>query len=195
MVRGCPALVLAAGASERLGQPKALVEVGSTTLVGLAVRRLLDAGCAPVVVVTRQSLHFDVMKEALNATVVVNKEPENGRTGTVQCGLLSLMGDKGRTPRRVLIAPVDRPGWTTEHARSLIQQNTTSTLAFQGRAGHPLLLHAPDIEAVLSAPPETPLRNLFKPELIEATAPHIGLNIDTPVDLVLLKELESALLS
>ncbi|MFB1004896.1 MAG: NTP transferase domain-containing protein [Candidatus Poseidoniaceae archaeon] len=195
MVRGCPALVLAAGASKRLGQPKALVEVGSTTLVGLAVQRLLDAGCAPVVVVTRQSLHFEVMKEALNATVVVNKEPEKGRTGTVQCGLLSLMGDKGRTPRRVLIAPVDRPGWTTEHVRSLMQQSATSTLAFQGRAGHPLLLHDPDIAAVLSAPAETPLRDLFKPELVEAAAPHIGLNIDTPADLILLRGLESVLLS
>ena len=195
MVRGCPALVLAAGASKRLGQPKALVEVGSTTLVGLAVQRLLDAGCAPVVVVTRQSLHFEVMKEALNATVVVNKEPEKGRTGTVQCGLLSLMGDKGRTPRRVLIAPVDRPGWTTEHVRSLMQQSATSTLAFQGRAGHPLLLHDPDTAAVLSAPAETPLRDLFKPELVEAAAPHIGLNIDTPADLILLRGLESVLLS
>ncbi|MBT3452965.1 MAG: NTP transferase domain-containing protein, partial [Euryarchaeota archaeon] len=51
MAKGCPALVLAAGASKRLGQPKALVEIGTTTLVGLAVRRLFAAGCEPVVVV------------------------------------------------------------------------------------------------------------------------------------------------
>ena len=48
MAKGCPALVLAAGASKRLGQPKALVEIGTTTLVGLAVRRLFAAGCEPV---------------------------------------------------------------------------------------------------------------------------------------------------
>ena len=43
MVKGCPAFVLAAGASVRLGQPKALVPVADTTLVGLAVRRLIAA--------------------------------------------------------------------------------------------------------------------------------------------------------
>ena len=82
MASGCPALVLAAGASQRLGQPKALVEVGSTTLVGLAVKRLLDAGCSPVVVVTRQELQFDVMLQSMDATVVVNADPDAGRTGT-----------------------------------------------------------------------------------------------------------------
>lgn len=194
MVRGCPALVLAAGASTRLGQPKALVAVGPTTLVGLAVRRLLQAGCTPVVVVTRQSLQFEIMTKAVDATVVVNKKPEQGRTGSVQCGIMALMADKGRMPRRVVIAPVDRPGWLTHDARLLLSQATTSTLAYDGRSGHPLLLHDPDIEAVLAAPPQTPLRDLIAPQLVQGSCPHIGLNIDTPEDLESLLRLESVLL-
>ena len=189
MPRGCPALVLAAGASTRLGQPKALVPVGSHTLVGLAVQRLLDAGCSPVVVVTRQSLQFEVMKQALGASVIVNINPELGRTGTVQQGLLSLMGDKGRTPRKVIIAPVDRPGWRMEHVRALVEQERTSTLAYKQRPGHPLLLHSPDVEAVLAAPPETPLRDLISPHLVEVNAPNIALNIDRPEDLLILQDL------
>ena len=93
MVKGCPAFVLAAGASVRLGQPKALVPVADTTLVGLAVRRLIAAGCSPVYVITRQSLQFEVMLQCEGATVVVNKVPEQGRTGTLQQGLLAAMGD------------------------------------------------------------------------------------------------------
>ena len=194
MARGCPALVLAAGASKRLGNPKALVEVGTTTLVGLAVRRLLAAGCEPVVVVTRQSLQFDVMTQALNATVIVNPDPEAGRTGSVQRGLLALMGDKGRTPRKVIIAPVDRPGWSTEHAVQLMQHEVTANLSCGGKKGHPLLLHDPDIERILAANPTTPLRELIRPQACDVNAPHLSLNIDTPHDLEMLAAVQHALL-
>lgn len=194
MAKGCPALVLAAGASKRLGHPKALVKVGTTTLVGLAVRRLLAAGCEPVVVVTRQSLQFDVMTQALNATVIVNPDPEAGRTGSVQRGLLALMGDKGRTPRKVIIAPVDRPGWSTEHAVQLMQHEVTANLSCGGRKGHPLLLHDPDIEHILAANPTTPLRDLIQPQACDVDAPHLSLNIDTPDDLDTLAAVQRALL-
>ena len=194
MPRGCPALVLAAGASKRLGHPKALVAVGTTTLVGLAVRRLLAAGCEPVVVVTRQSLQFEVMTQSLNATVIVNPDPEAGRTGSVQRGLLALMGDKGRTPRKVIIAPVDRPGWSTEHAVQLMQHEVTTNLSCGGTKGHPLLLHDPDIERILAANPTTPLRDLIRPQACDVDAPHLSLNIDTPEDLDTLAEVQRALL-
>jgi molybdenum cofactor cytidylyltransferase len=194
MARGSPAIVLAAGASKRLGQPKAMVPIGGTTLVGLAVQRLREAGCTPIVVVTRRSLHFEITIEALGAVVVVNNQPEDGRTGSIQRGLLSLMGDKGRTPRKVIVAPVDRPGWKKEHVRALMEQETTSTLCSQGRKGHPLMLVGEDIERVLASPPETPLRDQIRPRLVEVDAPHMGLNIDTEADLLALKEAEPALL-
>ena len=194
MTKGCPALVLAAGASKRLGQPKALVEIGATTLVGLAVRRLLAAGCEPVVVVTRQSLQFEVMTQALNATVVVNVDPEAGRTGSVQRGLLALMGDKGRTPRKVIIAPVDRPGWSTEHVVQLMEHDATANLSYGGKNGHPLLLHDPDVERILAANANAPLRDLIRPQPCTVDAPHLSLNIDTPNDLDALAEVQLALL-
>jgi CTP:molybdopterin cytidylyltransferase MocA len=193
MASGCPALVLAAGASRRLGQPKALVGVGSTTLVGLAVKRLLDAGCTPVVVVTRQELQFDVMTQSMDATVVVNADPEAGRTGTVQRGLLTLMGDKGRVPRKVIIAPVDRPGWSKDHVVRLMEQEQSSNLSSNGRRGHPLLIHSNDIEQILASDPETPLRHLIHAQPCDVDAPYLALNIDTPEDLRLLEEAKDAL--
>ena len=41
MAKLCPAVILAAGASQRLGQPKSLVEVGDSTLVGIAYQKLV----------------------------------------------------------------------------------------------------------------------------------------------------------
>jgi CTP:molybdopterin cytidylyltransferase MocA len=158
--------------------------------VGLAVRRLIAAGCSPVYVITRQSLQFEVMLQCEGATVVVNKDPEQGRTGTLQQGLLAAMGDTGRLPRRVIIAPVDRPGWDVTHVRQLLSQSTTSTLACNGKLGHPLIVHSPDVETVLAAPPETPLRDLIAPDCVEVNAPHLSLNIDTQQDLTLLESID-----
>ena len=45
------AVVLAAGASTRLGEPKQLIEIGGETLLERAIRVAREAGCTPIVVV------------------------------------------------------------------------------------------------------------------------------------------------
>ena len=194
MAKLCPAVILAAGASQRLGQPKSLVPIGNTTLVGLAYQKLVKAGCSPVLIVTRSELSVAIMQAAVGSTVLVNASPEQGRTGSIQCGLLSLAGDKGRMPKRVLIAPVDRPGWGVSDVQSLLLAQRSSTLSSNGRRGHPLLLDEQAINSVLAALPEQPLRDLVNFEEVIVNAPLLGLNIDTPEDIDMLKQNESSLL-
>jgi CTP:molybdopterin cytidylyltransferase MocA len=194
MVKPCPAVILAAGASQRLGQPKSLVAVGKTTLVGLAYQKLAKAGCSPILIVTRSELSVQIMQAAIGSTVIVNSAPEEGRTGSIQCGILSLAGDKGRMPRRVVIAPVDRPGWTVEHVKSLLLTESSSTLASNGRRGHPLLLDSDAIQSVLAAPTQSSLRDLVSFDEVVVDGPLLGLNIDQPDDLILLKQHELSLL-
>ncbi len=194
MAKSCPAVILAAGASQRLGEPKSLVAVGDTTLVGLAYQKLVKAGCSPVVIVTRSELSVQIMQATLGSIVLVNSDPEEGRTGSIQCGILSLAGDKGRMPRRLIIAPVDRPGWRIEHVKSLLLEESSSTLASNGRRGHPLLLDAEAIQSVLAASAQSPLRELVSFEEVVVDGPLLGLNIDHPDDLILLKQHESSLL-
>ena len=55
------AIVLAAGASKRLGSPKALIEVKGQTLVELVCSKLQNAGLS-VTVVTRKSLKQKIKK-------------------------------------------------------------------------------------------------------------------------------------
>ena len=194
MAKPCPAVILAAGASQRLGEPKSLVAVGDTTLVGLAYQKLVKAGCSPVVIVTRSELSVQIMQATVGSIVLVNSDPEEGRTGSIQCGILSLAGDKGRMPRRLIIAPVDRPGWKIEHVKSLLLEESSSTLASNGRRGHPLLLDAEAIQSVLAASAQSPLRELVSFEEVVVDGPLLGLNIDHPDDLILLKQHESSLL-
>jgi len=176
MAKGVPAIVLAAGASSRLGQPKALVEWNDETLVGRSVRLLQESGCHPIIVVTRSELQIDVMLSCPEATIIVNPKPEDGRTGSLQVGLLSLASELGRTPRRVLIAPVDRCGWNRETVSVLLECHSNTS---PSPSGHPLLLC--EIDKVLSLSKDASLREQL--EITRISAPGEHMNIDTPDDL------------
>ena len=80
-----PAVVLAAGFSRRLGRPKALVEVNGRPLVVWVVDRLLTAGCLPVVVVNAD-IEPQVRSMVPHAPIVVNEDPDAGRTGSLHVG-------------------------------------------------------------------------------------------------------------
>ena len=80
------AIILAAGSSERLGMHKALVEVGGMTLIELVGEKLQQANLK-VTIVTRRSLEESIRTLLPEAEIVVNPNPEMGRTGTVQCGI------------------------------------------------------------------------------------------------------------
>lgn len=181
------AVVLAAGASERLGQPKPLVPVpteeGEVPLVRWLVERL-EAMDVEVVVVTRQELVVDVVLALPGRAIVVNPNPEAGRTGSLQCGIKALLDSK-RSPKelRVLVVPVDRPGFSDSTLGILLEAEECCCPAKDGRGGHPLLLMPADIENILQAESDTSLRDLVSPLKLIVSDPHLHLNIDVPSDL------------
>ena len=178
--KGTPAIILAAGASSRLGQPKALVEWTGETLVGRMVRLLAENSCSPIVVVTRRELQVDVMLECPEANIVVNASPEEGRTGSLQIGIMALGEELGRIPSRVLVSPVDRCGWDARTIPVLLEckQNTSPV-----PSGHPLLLC--EVSKVLSLSKNSSLRDNI--EIAKVNAPGQHMNIDTPADLEVLQ--------
>ena len=90
MPTSTPAVILSGGLSERLGQPKALVKVRDQTILSIAVKKLQNVGCNPIIVVVNQTLQFEALVNSNGATVVVNKTPEAGRTGSLKIGLNSI---------------------------------------------------------------------------------------------------------
>ena len=173
---GC--VVLAAGASERLGQPKALVRIGDRCLVEWVVSRLQAHGLEPLVVTNDEII--DDVAASVNCEVVVNPDPESGRTGTLQVGIRHI-GAGAR--RRILVVPVDRPGFSDSTLVTLLDSTVTSCPTQGGRGGHPLLLSAEDAAKVVAGSPSAPLRNLINPIRIEVTDPYLHLNVDRQEDL------------
>ncbi len=192
-----PALVLlAAGASRRLGECKALVDLAGST----PLERLLTAGAAcddgPALVLTGAA--HDELRAALSAPVEVlrNAAWEEGRTGSV------LAAHKARPGRDLCLAPVDVPLVPGRVFELLVAhwmaagQPPRGWLApcYRGRHGHPVVLGREllgDLEEALAHDPELSLRDLRQtadPLLsLESEAPEILDDLDLPTDLARLR--------
>ena len=174
------AIVLTAGASKRLGEPKALVDIHGESLIEILIRKLKGKKLR-IIIVTRVEL-FNEM-EKLGEKVVINTHPESGRTGSIQCGIKELESD------RCLIVPVDRPGFSNATIEKLINLEKTSCPSKNGRGGHPVVLSKEDCEKILSSNPSTPLRDIINPAKIEVDDEFLHLNIDFPKDLKKLRKI------
>ncbi len=183
MTKSIPAIILNSGYSTRLGEPKSLVQVSGKSLLTHAVERLLFAGCSPVVIVVNKELQFDSLMNSKGATIVVNNNPENGRTGSLKVALNSIITESGRIPNAVIMSPIDRPGWKSSHITQLLQAKNSSCLSQSGDKGHPVKLVKSDLVKIINAPDEIPLRDLVKFDNTEVANALLSLNIDTPEDL------------
>ncbi|DAC34853.1 MAG TPA: hypothetical protein D7I05_02985 [Candidatus Poseidoniales archaeon] len=180
------AVVLAGGASRRLGRPKALVDFLDGTVLSTIVERLEAHGVETVVVV-----HPDLVEATadLPCRVVVNPRPDDGRTGSLHLGLAEL-GDQATG---VLICPVDRPGWDESVLEALLNTPGDAVVpAHEGRAGHPLLVRGEALVQIMALAKDAPLRDALPSRtLVEVNAPYLHLNLDQPQDLEALPALQA----
>ncbi|MPY80575.1 MAG: NTP transferase domain-containing protein [Actinophytocola sp.] len=128
-------VLLAAGEGSRLGRPKALVELGGTSLVARGVDVLTQAGCAPVHVVTGAA---DV--ELPGVTLVTNPDWRTGMASSLRAGLASLPDDVDA----VVLALVDQPLITPDAVRRIVAAYRDGARAvvatYDGRQRNPVLL-------------------------------------------------------
>ena len=177
-------MILAAGASRRLGEPKALIEKNGTPLILWMVNRLESKGIKPIIV-TRQELMLDIALCCPERTIVVNSNPDAGRTGTIQCGILHFNSEKKKVrPYRLLMVPIDRPGFSDETLSIIIEQHKCCVPSKDGKGGHPIMLTDKDIQIILSEKnPDKPLRDLVTPEYVEVNDENLHLNLDHQIDI------------
>lgn len=111
-------VVLAAGASRRLGAPKQLAELDGEPLVHRTVRRLAASQCSSVaVVVGARAENIAAAVSNLRPIVLVNEAWEEGIASSIRVGTTwaSAAGYDA-----ILIAVCDQPLLTTAHVDALI---------------------------------------------------------------------------
>jgi molybdenum cofactor cytidylyltransferase len=115
------AMVLAAGASRRLAQPKQLLRHEGETLLNRAVRLANEAGAEPVLVVLGADAERIQAAVALHKTITVfNTQWEMGMATSIHAGLHALQ-EIAPGVAGVLILSCDQPRLRAAHLRVLIE--------------------------------------------------------------------------
>jgi molybdenum cofactor cytidylyltransferase len=116
------AIVLAAGASRRLGQPKQLLMYGGETLLERAIRLATESGAAPVFAVLGANFELICASVPLMdiAITLINDRWEKGISTSIQTGLKALDA-VARQAGATLILSCDQPSLTAHHLRVLIE--------------------------------------------------------------------------
>lgn len=176
-------VLLAAGASARLGRPKQLVEWRGETLVHRAARTACEAGLGPVRVVTGASADAVARAVAdLPVSPVHKPEAAEGLASSIRAGLEGLDSD-------VLLLTCDQPLLTAEHLRALarVRQVTGAPLVasgYDGIVGVPALFSAPLLPELRALRGDQGARSVLRGHPVRAVPlAEGGLDIDTEADL------------
>ncbi len=151
----CPiaGIILSAGASRRMGTPKALLRLEGETFLDRLIR-LFSAHANPIVVVLGS--HADQIRTGIERASLVqfvaNPDPDRGMLSSLQCGLAAAPGAEA-----VMFTPVDHPDVDAATLTKIVQrfQATRAPVVIpehQGQHGHPVLVAQPLIAELLALP-------------------------------------------
>ena len=183
------AVILAAGASSRMGAPKALLPAsGGRSFVQAIVDSARGGGASGGVVVVGLP-HGDAIRKALplGVAAVVNPRPERGMLSSVQAGLQALPS----LAQAALIWPVDVPfvRADTVHAILAAAPGRLVIPVYEGRGGHPIRIPRARFAEVAALDPERGLKALVeaRPDdvlRLSLSDPGLLVDVDTPAEYV-----------
>jgi molybdenum cofactor cytidylyltransferase len=183
---GIAGIILAAGASRRMGRPKALLDYRGETFLARLVR-IFGTVCDPVIVVLGRRAQNGA--EALGphvpspARVVVNPDPDRGQLSSLQIALAAVPPEASG----FLFTLVDCPAVseaTVAAVKLAFEQRSTQCQVviprYRGRRGHPVCAARTLAQEFLALPPTAETRQVIN-HYSEGTAGGIlYLDVDDP---------------
>jgi len=192
-------IVLAAGRSRRMGEPKAFLRLDGRSFLERAVRALREGGCEDVVVVAGPR-EDDVQRQvaetalALGARVAVNGAAGSEQVDSLRIGLRAMREEA----EAAVVSPVDVPGVGAESVAVLIGEHrrTGGEIVIPthgGRHGHPVLFARAAWAELLEADLPDGARTVIHARagagrLVEVPVDALPADVDTPEDLHRLRE-------
>ncbi len=186
-------VLLAAGASSRLGQPKQLLtDAAGTPLVRRSAQVLLDGGCDQVIVVTgaRATEVAAACAGLARTRCVHNPDFVEGMGRSIAAGVAATPADAA-----VLVATCDMPVVDASHVRALLAasdagtRRVASSYAATDEAdalvrGVPALFPASDVAALLALTGDRGARDLLRQnDTLSVFLQDGSLDLDTPADI------------
>jgi molybdenum cofactor cytidylyltransferase len=185
------AVILAAGASTRMGVPKQLLEVAGRSLLLRSVEAALSAPVWPVVVVL--GANAEKIRPALARLPVLvteNAAWAEGMAASIRAGVTTLQ-QFSRHLDAALIALCDQPAFSAEIIAQLIATQRASgrsiaAARYAGRNGAPALFRREHFSTLTSLTGEEGARALLNddPDRVSAIdLPALAVDLDTPADM------------
>src|SRR5258706_8873742 len=184
-------ILLAAGASSRMGRPKMLLPWGNTTVLGHLLQVWQELGAAQIAAVSAAgdaAVNLELDRLGLPPEGrIVNPDPRRGMFSSIQCAGLwkgwqtglthwaIVLGDQPHLPKSTLRALLD---FASDYSAMICQPSRS------GRPRHPVLLPREAFERLAKTEAET-LKQLLERndvKLLEMNEPGLDLDIDRPDD-------------
>ncbi len=187
MAPGVTAVLLAAGESSRMGQPKPLLPWGDLPLVRYQVKALAEAGAGPIVVVLGPTtLDAEAHLAGINGVqAVVNHRAPEGKTTSVRLGVSQVAEDA----EGILLLAVDQPR-SSDIMRRVIDAHLAGDAlithpTYEGRGGHPIVFHSSLALELLAVTEERQgirevvSRHMHRLQRVELGDPMVRLDLNT----------------
>lgn len=186
-------VILAAGASRRMGRPKALLPWGDSTVIGHIIEQWRVLGAMRFGVV-RAPKNEDLVVELNRLGIregdhILNPEPERGMFSSVQCA--SAWRGWEKSIDRVVLTLVDQPHLRRGTLAALMRAVAEEPLRiwqpeFAGRGRHPLVFPRSIFSEIAGASGET-LKDVLKEHRgavsrVPLDDPGLAHDLDTPED-------------
>ncbi len=189
------AIILSAGKSGRLGEPKAFLRMNGETFIYHLIKKL-NKFCNRLVIVfgfeSEKMIHKlisdNVIKSYLDKIrVVVNHYYEDGMFSSIQCGIAEMKDED-----YIIIQQVDQPGlpeeFYSQFITSLEGYVEWMQPSYDGIPGHPIIISRQIAQSILMENSKSTLRDFkkrnihIKTKIFECTFPQIHQDIDTYQD-------------
>ncbi len=189
-------VILAAGASSRMGKDKALLpwppNGSGGTLLSAAIQAFSPFVDLVIVVAGKNVAELTLAIDANAGFAIVNPEPERGQFSSLQCGLREVL-NRGRDA--AIITLVDKPPVKSSTLKKLRGEFDSAVAGgkwavvpeFGERHGHPILIGREMMEAFLRAPATANARDiqhLHQAHILYVPVddPDTTVNLNTPED-------------
>ncbi|MCA9844635.1 MAG: nucleotidyltransferase family protein [Dehalococcoidia bacterium] len=149
-------VLLSAGMSTRMGEPKALLDWEGQPLVAYQVEQLLQGGVDEVIVVLgHKADEIQRQMRRLRCRVLLNALHQRGKAGSLRIGAKGV----NRDAEAIVILSVDQPR-QADLVRALIEAHRAGEMlitraAHEGRGGHPIIVDGSLRSELLTVADET----------------------------------------
>ena len=182
-------ILLAAGASVRLGEPKQLLRFRGETLLRRSTKIALATSNRVIVTLGSQ---IEILREEIKdlpVEIVENKDWSNGMSGSIKVGLKKFIDDTDKL-KAVVVMVCDQPFVNENLLKKIIAkfQETDAPIvacAYQNTLGVPALFHRKLFPELLALDAQTGAKRLIKKYHAQTAAISFSegaFDVDTPAD-------------